>query len=48
MRVVAPTHVTLDRLRRESKNLRDETSPLEAAAKHVGVLKAASWWSVTG
>jgi hypothetical protein len=29
-------------------NLRDETSPLEAATKPVGVLQAASRWSVTG
>ncbi len=29
-------------------NLRDETSTLEAAAKPVGVLQAASRWSVTG
>ena len=45
--VVGPTNVTLDGLRRVSMNLRDETSPLEATAKPVGVLQAASRWSVT-
>jgi hypothetical protein len=48
IRVVGPTNVTLDGLRRVSMNLRDETSPLEAAAKPLGVLQAASRWSVTG
>jgi hypothetical protein len=46
--VVGPTNVPLDGLRRVSMNLRDETSPLEAAAKPLGVLQAASRWSVTG
>jgi hypothetical protein len=46
--VSGPTNVTLDGLRRVSMNLRDETSSLEAAPKPVGVLQAASRWSVTG
>jgi hypothetical protein len=41
----APTNVALDTLWRVSLNLRDETSPLEAAAKPDGVLQAASSWS---
>jgi hypothetical protein len=37
-----PTTATLNGLQRVSLNLRDETSTLEAAAKPVGVLQAAS------